>query len=720
MVHVNEALKIRAERNTIDREGVARVAGEEYLIRKVGAYLPGVYESVVEKRAAHVLTEKEAILVKAKKTFKDQLGTQRKTGEEYLITMDDMESFIPDVYEEVVSKVPITVLTNLQFCVVLNPVGPDGKPRLGHRKLVRGEKSFFLQPGEELERGQIQDTYVLEEDEGIVLKCIEEHDDLDDGVLHGGQPHDQGGQQQQRSKKRKPGDTWMLRGPREYIPTVEVEVAGIRKAITLHENEGVYVRNIKTGAVRSVVGKSYLLQENEELWCKQLPDMVRNLLNKDWDVRADRGKFSGSTEAPSSCRFATGSRGDKDRDGGDDSSGFPHTVPSEARVVTFQVPNNAAVQIYDYASKRARVEFGPDLVMLGPSEEFTQLSLSGGKPKKPNVIRAIALLLGPDFCSDLITVETSDHARLQLLLAYNWHFDVASLRKDRGEQQSGDEITRLFCVQDFVGDMCKVIASKIRGAVSSVSFDDFHKNSARIITAAVFPEAAKELRFSANALVVTSIDIQSVEPVDQRTRDSLQKSVTLAIEITTRSQEAAAKREAERVDQEAKGRLERQRIMDDAEAEKARTQLLTLQAQSAAVEVTGQAKAEAQSVAEAKRIEASAAVEAAKLKAEAAMIEANSELERLTKAREAELSYLRETNALEVKKAEEMAKVEVDKFKQMVDALGQDTIVAISSAPAEHQVKMLQSLGISSALITDGKTPINLLNTAKGFLGINQ
>ena len=42
---------------------------------------------------------------------------------------------------------------------------------------------------------------------------------------------------------------------------------------------------------------------------------------------------------------------------------------------------------------------------------------------------------------------------------------------------------------------------------------------------------------------------RSVEPVDQRTRDSLQKSVTLAIEITTQSQEAAAKREAERIEQ---------------------------------------------------------------------------------------------------------------------------------------------------------------------------
>ena len=47
--------------------------------------------------------------------------------------------------------------------------------------------------------------------------------------------------------------------------------------------------------------------------------------------------------------------------------------------------------------------------------------------------------------------------------------------------------------------------------------------------------------FSANNLVITSIDIQSVEPVDQRTRDALQKSVQLAIEITTNSQEAAAR-----------------------------------------------------------------------------------------------------------------------------------------------------------------------------------
>ena len=36
----------------------------------------------------------------------------------------------------------------------------------------QGEKTFFLQPGEKLARG-IQDVYVLEEDEGLILRCTE-------------------------------------------------------------------------------------------------------------------------------------------------------------------------------------------------------------------------------------------------------------------------------------------------------------------------------------------------------------------------------------------------------------------------------------------------------------------------------------------------------------------------------------------------------------------
>ena len=68
--------------------------------------------------------------------------------------------------------------------------------------------------------------------------------------------------------------------------------------------------------------------------------------------------------------------------------------------------------------------------------------------------------------------------------------------------------------------------------------------------------------------------------------------------------------------------MERQKISDEAEAERYRKELLELQAQSSAVESTGQAKAEAQSRAEAAKIEGEANVEQATLKAQAMKIEA--------------------------------------------------------------------------------------------------
>jgi len=218
-------------------------------------------------------------------------------------------------------------------------------------------------------------------------------------------------------------------------------------------------------------------------------------------------------------------------------------------------------------------------------------------------------------------------------------------------------------------------------------------------------------------LYLTSVDIQAVEPIDQRTRDSLQKSVQLAIEITTNSQEAAARHEAERLEQQAKGKLERQKIIDEAEAEQARRALLELQALSAAVESTGQAKAEAQSRAEALKIEGEAAVEQAKLKAMAQKIEADSELERLTHARNAELEYVKEQNSVEIKKKLEMTQIESDKFKNMVDAVGAQTLKEMATAGPELQLKMLQALGLQSTLITDGNNPINLFNTANGLIG---
>ena len=126
----------------------------------------------------------------------------------------------------------------------------------------------------------------------------------------------------------KPGDKWMIRGPKEYVPPVEVEVVMKRQAVPLDENEGIYVRDVKTGKVRAITGETYMLNQDEELWAKELPPVVENLLSQGKDPLADRST--------------------RDRDSG-------HSAKRDkTRVVTFRVPHNAAVQIYDYKEKKAR------------------------------------------------------------------------------------------------------------------------------------------------------------------------------------------------------------------------------------------------------------------------------------------------------------------------------------------------------------------------------
>lgn len=665
IIKANTALRLRARCQFTDRSGVAREVGEEWLVRKEGAYLPEVGEEVVGFQDAKVLTEKDAIHLEAIKSFVDAFGKERKAGEQWLITYKDAATHIPHVYEKVLAEIKVTTLSNRQYCVVVDPVAPNGKTRFGEQEVRRGECSFFLHPGERLRNG-VENIVVLANDEALLLKAIEA---FKDGEV-----------------VRKPGEKWLIRGPAEYIAPVQVSVLERRQAIALDENEGVYVRDETTGKVRAVVGQAYLLKENETLWNKELPAIVEELLQRPNGTKHSIKDTDNARSAP--------------RD--------------KTRVVRFNVQHNAAVQIFDYKEKKPRVVFGPDLVMLAPDEQFTVLSVSGDKPKIPNVVKSLQLFLGPDFSSDHVIVETSDHARLQLKLSYNWQFEV--------DRSTPETAAKIFSVPDFVGDMCKAVASRVRGAVAAEGFDQFHRHSARIIRAAVFGcddegKIRDKFKFVANNLVITNIDIQAVEPTDSKTRDSLQKSVQLAIEITTKSAEATARHDNERKDQEAKGKLERQKLQDKVEAEKAKRNWLELQAESEGIQACGQAVAEAKARADAELIEAESEAKQAELRAQAYRIAAKAELDQLKSKQTAELDYLRKTNELELRKAKELADIEANKLAQIMEAIGPDTIVAIASAGPEMQAKLLEGLGLKGYLITDGNSPINLFNTAQGMIG---
>lgn len=107
----------------------------------------------------------------------------------------------------------------------------------------------------------------------------------------------------------------------------------------------------------------------------------------------------------------------------------------------------------------------------------------------------------------------------------------------------------------------------------------------------------------------------------------------------------------------------------------------------------------------------------ATLRAQAAKIESDIELYRLSQARELELTYSKSVSDLEIEKAKRITEIEIEEFKEHVNAIGPKTIQAIATAGPDNQVKLLQALGIKSTLITDGRSPINLFNTATDLVG---
>lgn len=145
VIKPNTALKLRAARQFTDRRGVLRRAGEEWLIREKGSYLPDTYEIVVETVNGYTITDRQALHLKATVNFRDFYGTERLAGQEWLVTNKMAQIHIKDVYEQVIGLENAISLSSRQYCVILNPYDEKTKENeWGTRVLIKGEKTFFL------------------------------------------------------------------------------------------------------------------------------------------------------------------------------------------------------------------------------------------------------------------------------------------------------------------------------------------------------------------------------------------------------------------------------------------------------------------------------------------------------------------------------------------------------------------------------------------------
>ena len=76
-----------------------------------------------------------------------------------------------------------------------------------------------------------------------------------------------------------------------------------------------------------MIGQTYILNQDEELWDKNLPEQIEKLLSSEVDPLADRTARAHTKETKGRLKH---------------------------KVISYRVPHNAAAQIYDYKAKRAR------------------------------------------------------------------------------------------------------------------------------------------------------------------------------------------------------------------------------------------------------------------------------------------------------------------------------------------------------------------------------
>jgi len=84
------------------------------------------------------------------------------------------------------------------------------------------------------------------------------------------------------------------------------------------------------------------------------------------------------------------------------------------------------------------------------------------------------------------------------------------------------------------------------------------------------------------------------------------------------------------------------------------------------------------------------------------------------------IEYEKEKNKIAIEKKKALTNIETSQFKKIIDIIGADTLVDISNAGPESQVKLLQAIGLEGFVMTNGSSPINLFNFAKSIVNTNQ
>jgi len=291
-------------------------------------------------------------------------------------------------------------------------------------------------------------------------------------------------------------------------------------------------------------------------------------------------------------------------------------------------------------------------------------------------------------------------------LCYNGQFML--------DRETGDA-TKLFNIEDYVGIACKTLASRIRGIVSSIPYNEFHHNYSTIIKQAVFGRTGY-YQFPENDFKVMECDVKNQNIQDLEIREKLKSNTSLAIELKTKANELKYELQRKMIEEESKGKLILQKLKDETRAADAQINLQKLKSQSDAIKEVGEKIAQAKANSEGSKIRGQSNLDEATWNASAFDIDTEMNIKNSELSNIEVYENTKEADEMEIEKTKKTNEIEVDKFKHLVKAIGKETIKSMARSGPENKAKLLKGLGLEGYLVTDGKTPVNLFAAAAGLV----
>ncbi len=497
---------------------------------------PGQRARVV---AGHELFEDQYLRVRV---YDRVEGESAAIGTERIVRGSETSFFIPRTGLEVVPdekgawvRNAVTLLDG-QYCVLRGP--------RGRRRFVRGPGVVFPEASEEflVKNGvRVFAAWPLKKERGLHLRVLQGFDAAEGEVVPPGR-YEAGQELFVHSKEG------------FFFPSEALEALGEVAAIHLAEKQAVYVRDLRTGVVRTVEGPQALLLDPTQV------ELVSRALDEATALRW----------------------------------GLLDHPPGRAPAIT--VPPGEAVLVT--GPRTREVVRGPTVRVLGFDETLETLALSTGTPKRDEALLHTSFLrVEGNKVSDAVRVRTGDHVELEVRLSYR----VSFLHHD------GVDDARWFSVSNYVALLCDHVGSLVRAAVRSTPIERFHAASAEILRTAVLGEKKGERRvgreFEENGMAVYDVEVLDVRILDadvEKLLTDAQRTAITAEVARKREQLRLATEETKEAVARAISQAQRETLGVEATLEEARRVLALAKAgakgEALEVEAVGRARAEARAL----------------------------------------------------------------------------------------------------------------------------